>query len=115
MKSTIKKFSDKFVNKNLQTRIEHEFQNKPGKLYERICHDADSLFQSKFKNSSIEFDENEICYIFRGGKPELVKFHEANRFLGNGDGVLIVSENGQKFIAETEYQKGYPSEIFSGS
>ncbi len=115
MKNTIKNFSDNFVKECVRARITHELEKKPQKLYERICHDADALFESKYKNNSIYFDENEKCYIFRGGSPELVRFNEASSFLGHGDGILIVSENGQKFIAETESQRGYPSEIFSGS
>lgn len=115
MCNAAEKFVSKFVLKAMQERVKHEWSKKPDKLYERICHHANELFDKSLKNKKVHFGEGEKCYIFRGGKLEIVEFREANLSLGCGNGALVVAETGEKFIAETESNKGHPYESYAGS
>lgn len=108
-------FLQKFVRKTMRKRVAHEWQKKPEKLHARICHQAGELFESKFKSQTVEFTSKEECLVLSGSQIKILQFSEIKDFLGVGDGILIVSIDGSRFIAETETVKGRPHEIYSGS
>lgn len=107
-------FANHFVRKDIRERVIHEWKKKPEKLHARICHSANDMFDDRYKNQIASFESNEKCFILNGRNIELSTFQEAESYLGIGSGVLIVSENGNKFIAETESSKGVPYETYAG-
>ncbi len=114
-----KEFLDRYVRKAFRERFSHEWKSKPGRLNSRICHFSDELFKPEFKHD--QYDYSKICFkddegvlILGSAYVDKIKYCEAKVFLGRGIGVLIISIDGTKFIAETESMKGQPYKTYVG-
>lgn len=109
----IEKFASHFVIATFRERFSHEALKKPHKLNARICHAIETVFESKYKGGSVEFESIEPCiYISRSEKIRELSWLEASKYIGCG-GILVISQKGNKFYAETE---GEPAiQIWAGS
>lgn len=109
----IEYFASHFVIATFQDRFSHEALKKPHKLNARICHAIETVFESKYRGGSVEFEPTEPCiYISRSEQVCELSWLEASKFVGCG-GILVISQKGNKFYAETE---GEPAiQIWAGS
>lgn len=98
----LKEFADRFVNEEFRERFLHEAARKPSKLNERVCHQIECLFDKKYKNGAPIFAQEETCIVLTSGGQKTLPWSKASLLLGIGEGVLIISESGRKFVAETE-------------
>lgn len=108
------RFLQRFVRKEVRDRVAHEWKQKPDKLHDRICHHADELFADYLRGGHADFGSDEIVLVLSRQATKEISFSEAERHLGCGDGVLIVSTDGSRFLVETESGKGHPYEIYAG-
>lgn len=99
----------------MRDRVAHEWRKKPNVLHYRVCHKADELFLAEYKGKRVRFEDEELVHVLAPGAQGEMKYEDAKRFIGFGDGVLIVNVVGDKFFAETEAGKGAPSEYYAGS
>ena len=114
MKPLPENFIEQFIQKRMRDRVAHEWRKKPDRLHYRICHKSAELFLNQYKGKRVTFhDHEEVLYLCGTQRCEGV-FAEAARYLGSGTGILIVTLDGGKFIAETEYESGFPSEMYGG-
>lgn len=98
----------------MRDRVAHEWRKKPARLHYRICHKSEELFLKQYKGKRVTFQDHEEVMYLCGTKTHEGVFAEAAEHLGFGMGVLIVALDGSKFIAETEYEQGFPSEVYGG-
>jgi hypothetical protein len=62
----------------------------------------------------LSIDDEETCYVLMGvGGIRKMPFSEAKKNIGHGTGILVVTIDGSKFYAESEYIKGFPTERYS--
>lgn len=108
-------FVQRFVRREMRDRVAHEWEKKPDKLHFRICHNADALFADSFRGGHADFGSDEIVLALSGSTTKEIPFSESQKYLGCGRGVLIVSTDGSRFLAETESGKDQPYEIYAGS
>lgn len=111
-------FVECFIRKAMRERVAHEWIKKPGTLHYRICHKADELFLAKLKGGTVTFTSEEPVFMLCIGTQDhlnVIPFAEAEKKLAYGGGLLIISEDGHKFIAETEAEIGLPSIRYAGS
>lgn len=99
----------------MRDRVAHEWEKKPDKLHYRICHQADRVFADNFRGGHTDFGSNEVVLVQSGSQPREIRFSEAEKRLGCGYGVLNVSTDGSRFLAETESGKHHPYEVYGGS
>ena len=95
--------------KKCHERVKHEWKNKPEKLFYKICHTPESLFKKECKGKLSTLDLNEECFFLAGRKVNQALYSEAEKFVGSGNGILIISVTGTKFYTESESTKGHPS------
>lgn len=108
-------FVQRFVRKEMRDRVAHEWEKKPDKLHYRICDQADEVFADNFRGGHADFGGDEVVLALSGSRTQEVRFFEAERYLGCGDGVLIVAADGSRFLAETESGTHRPYEMYGGS
>jgi hypothetical protein len=73
------------------------------------------IFVESSRGRRPSINDEEICYIMSSsGRVEEMPFTEAKNDIGNGMGLLIVTIDGRKFYAETEYHQGFPTKTYSG-
>lgn len=106
-------FVQQYIQKTMQERVTHEWRKKPKSLHYRICHQADELFFSEHKGQIARFENAETVLILGFGIYGQMRFEDAKKHLGLGGGTLIISADGQKFIAETEASKAVPTVTYS--
>ncbi len=112
---SLKAFTDRFVLATARERFLHEAKNKPQRLLERICHSAHELLDKSLTGNRFKPKEaNE--YLMLSGKKGFIVItgQQAFNLMGSGEGVLIISVDGEDFYAETEATKGTPSMQYSG-
>ena len=114
MKEIPKQFVESFVMKDARERVVHEWKKNPEKLFLKVCHSPGELFKSEFKAKQPTIDPNESCYYLAGRNIHESTFSEAEKWVGIGSGVLIVTTTGSKFYAESESTKGHPSISYAG-
>jgi hypothetical protein len=109
-----RKFTETFLNKEVRERVAHEWKKRPEKLYRRVCHFPDELFKNEYLDKSPTIEGNEPCYILTGQEIKESIFSEADKWIGIGSGVLIITTSGSKFYAESEATKGHPYVSYAG-
>ena len=102
------KFIETYIMKECRDRVKHEWKNKPEKLFYKVCHSPEELFKNEYKGRSPAIELNEKCFFLFGRKVNQSLYSEADKFIGSGSGMLVISVTGDKFYAESESTKGYP-------
>ncbi|MAT68100.1 MAG: hypothetical protein CMJ58_01100 [Planctomycetaceae bacterium] len=108
-------FVDHFIRKPLRERVAHEWRKRPERLEYRICHRAHELFPVSLKGGTARFDADEMVLVLRGTETEEMPYSAVEPYLNCGLGVLVVSRDGRRFLAETEAGPGRPCEVYAGS
>ena len=108
------RFLRTFVRRSLRERFAHEWGRRPGTAHGRICHGISDLFEDRWQSSAAPFAPDEPCLLLGGGAARTATFAEAAADLGAGSGVLIVSLDGGRFVAESEATQGCPSVRYAG-
>ena len=109
---TLSEFANRHVRNEFRGRFIHEALKCPSKLHKKLCHKIGLLFDDKYIDGTAVFAPDEICLVVARSRIEEIPWSDAKLLLGWGDGVLIVSECGRKFKAESE---GCPKTISYGA
>jgi len=114
MKKAPTAFIESFIQKEHRERVSHEWCKKEEKLYYKICHNSEELFKPECSGRASTINSNESCFMLSGSRINEVLYSEAEKKIDTGYGVLIVTTSGNKFYAESESTKGYPSVSYAG-
>ena len=108
-------FIESFIKPSMHGRLSHEWKNKPGELLERVCHNADSLFIESSKGNESAINQDEQVYVVTTKRVQQMSYCEAEAKIWHGDGSLIVSIDGRKFVAESECTKDSVTVTYAGN
>jgi len=114
VQNTLLSASRNFVVSELRDRFVHEGLKKPEKLMARVCHEIETLFESRFRNGKYSFNDSDACVLFTlTGRMTITTWLEATKTVSQGGGgILIIDETGSRFFAQSE---GFPPPCqFSG-
>lgn len=114
-KALINIAAELFVQPTYRERFIHEASKKPGKLMARVCHDIESVFDSRFDGEQFKYVESDACLLFTmTGRQSKTTWGEAMQLVQRGGGgILVIDGSGRKFFAQSE---GFPPpRQFAGS
>lgn len=113
MKHTLEQFAKNFVKSHYQTRCIHDALKKPNKLMAKICHKTSEVFDNKYKDNSILYEDDADCYFWElTGHMQKTTWSVAMETVEmGGGGYLIIELGGNKFYAQSE---GQPANIYMG-
>lgn len=113
-KAVYEAFANKYVCSGFRSRFVHEATKKPDKLLSRICHDIESVIESKYRGANFEPSGDPECLaLFDHAGFRHMPWSEASQHTELGDGCLIITAQDSGFYAESEATKGYPSTSYA--
>lgn len=115
MKHTIEQFSKNFVKSHYQGRCVHDALKKPNKMMQKICHRISEVFDDKYRDNLMTYDEHAECYFWcLTGHVDKTTWSAAMNVVNitGGGGYLIIEVGGNKFFAQSE---GKQPQTYAGS
>jgi hypothetical protein len=104
-------FLTRFVKRDMRERVAHEWVKKPDRLWGRICHHMETLFDDKYCGVEIALDKESRVFVLPG-EDQPIRVAEVEG-IGSGS-LLLVAVDGSWFYAETERDYQVPVEVWSG-
>jgi hypothetical protein len=102
-----------FVETTFRDRFVHEASKKPSKLRARVCHEINRVFQARYKAGLVRGLAGESWYLLDNNTAfRQCSWGEVSSLMRLGIGILAISENGDKFYAESEDSSGM--EVWAG-
>jgi hypothetical protein len=108
-------FLESCVRKEARDRFKHDWAKRPERLDYRVCHDLELLFLPRFRGKSAIFGANEDVIVFFCGSARVMQYADAEALLDSGEGILLISMDGRRFLAQSEYVKGAGREQYGSS
>ncbi|MEO0415286.1 MAG: hypothetical protein AAF226_10080 [Verrucomicrobiota bacterium] len=112
----LEEFAGRFVLASFRERFVHEALKKPTKLHERICHQIDDVFPTRYRGGSLPFKAGDSVFPIIGTDRDCVdecKWEDIADREATGYGFLVASHDLIHFYAETESELGFPYKTYS--
>jgi hypothetical protein len=109
-----RQFIERYIRREMRERVAHEWEKKPDRLKWRASHASAEIFEDRFKSEALSMNDEETCYVLKGvGEIREMSFSEAKKYIRDPMGILVVTTDGSKFYARSEYHHGIPTETYS--
>jgi hypothetical protein len=105
-------FAHLYIRADFRTRFLHEAVKKPGRLYWRVCHATEQLFDDRLKGAPVRWPTSQIYLSLSNTGLHVQSWGDAEGRPSLDEG-LIIADEGRWFWARSECGRHLPAQDYS--